>query len=109
MKKLCIYLISLCNGGCSSCLKAFQQFAGDLRDSEVALNNARKEWQAALEEAAEKRAATESGSTDAGSPPDLMTELQKQLSQAGQGLQSAADSVSVSLTLSDRMSLSAVR
>lgn len=76
-----------------------QQFASDLQDSEATLNEARREWQAALEEAAKKRTTSESETTSDGkSPTDLMTELQQKLSEAGQGLQSAADKVSVSGT-----------
>ena len=63
------------------------------------LNEARREWQAALKEAAKKRTTSESETTPDGKfPTDLMTELQEKLSEAGQGLQAAADKVSVSGT-----------
>ncbi|WP_417850653.1 phage tail tape measure protein [Thalassoglobus sp.] len=76
-----------------------QQFDAELKDSDSALAEARREWQAALEEASRKRSEAEGSSgTEATSPSGLLSELQDKLSQAGEGLQSAADKVSVSGT-----------
>jgi len=76
-----------------------QQFDAELKDSDSALAEARREWQAALEEASRKRSEAEGSSgPEATSPSGLLSELQDKLSQAGEGLQSAADKVSVSGT-----------
>ena len=58
----------------------------DLASSEAALDAARREWQAALDEAATKKAATETGGEEPASPgvpPDLVDTLQQQLSAVG--------------------------
>lgn len=70
-----------------------QQFEADLQESDAALVAARQEWQAALETAAEKRAAVEGESTGR---PNRMQELEDLLDQAGDGLDGAAAKVSVS-------------
>lgn len=57
--------------------KRQSQFAGDLAATETELANARNEWQAAIGEAAEKRATIE---------PDRMQELQDELSLSGSTL-----------------------
>ncbi|MCA9091249.1 MAG: hypothetical protein KDA90_21750, partial [Planctomycetaceae bacterium] len=76
-----------------------QQFASEVQDSQTALDAARREWQAALEEAARKRSEAEAGeSTDATAPAGLLKQLEQKLADAGSGLQSAADKVSVSGT-----------
>lgn len=76
-----------------------EQFAEDLQSSDAALAEARREWQAALEEASRKRSATETNDHVVGaSPSGLLNELQDKLADAGAGLQQAADKVSVSGT-----------
>jgi hypothetical protein len=72
-----------------------QQFEADLKESDAALAEARKEWQAALETAAEKRSAVEA---DASGRPDRRKELEDLLALAGDGLDGAAAKVSVSGT-----------
>ncbi|WP_437226003.1 phage tail tape measure protein [Planctomicrobium sp. SH661] len=76
-----------------------QQFATEVQDSQAALDAARREWQAALEVTSRKRSAAEAGeSPDQKAPADLLKELEKKLTDAGSGLQAAADKVSVSGT-----------
>lgn len=76
-----------------------QQFASEVQDSETALDAARREWQAALEEAARKRSEAEAGdATDPNTSSDRLKELEEKLAGAGSGLQAAADKMSVSGT-----------
>jgi hypothetical protein len=70
-----------------------RQFEADLQESDAALAAARKEWQAALDTAAEKKAAVD---IDGVSRPDKMQELEDLLAQAGEGLDGAAAKTSVS-------------
>jgi len=76
-----------------------RQFASEVQDSEAALDAARREWQAALEEAARKRSEAEAvEATDPNASSDRLKELEEKLAGAGSGLQAAADKVSVSGT-----------
>ena len=76
-----------------------ERFASEVQDSQTALDAARREWQAALEEASRKRSEAEAGdATDPNAPTDLIQQLEEKLTAAGSGLQSAADKVSVSGT-----------
>ena len=79
-----------------------EQFRSDVRQSEDALTQARREWQQAIEQAAEARRQSES-ETDAGpartqSPGDLIQQLQQQLNGAGEQLQETQERISVTGT-----------
>jgi hypothetical protein len=75
-----------------------QQFASEVQDSEAALDAARREWQAALEEASRKRSEADAAAGEPQSSTDRLKELENKLAGAGAGLQQAVDKVSVSGT-----------
>ena len=79
-----------------------EQFRSDVTRSEDALTQARREWQQAIEQAAEARRQSESeadeGPAKALSPGDLIQQLQQQLNGAGEQLQETQDRISVTGT-----------